>query len=297
MLSLLLKRLRLTSMFPVVDRFVVIPIRGHKHPLTEKPREIIYKKTINLKLSSPLVNMNTTIPSTYEIEVHPLLAEPRLQRQTTEPTITHAEDHGLIGSSKCDTSFFVSSRAMNPSKPTSFRNRIQITKPEMAKYFDCPQRFAAQKLGVSLSTLKRRFYQLGIGRWPYQLAQDKRRRSIWFLVNKEESKSEKELSPGTVQTLNQLFSMTLQEQQFLATQNPFKEGSVSVGTRLHYVPMSETSRSQTHNSSISPFPSHQTKEFKRDIEGSCNWERTHRRTTGETYRTRQTLSGSGVSSD
>jgi len=100
---------------------------------------------------------------------------------------------------------------------------------------------------------------LGIGRWPYQLAQDQRRRSIWFLVNKVESKSEKELSPDTVQTLNQLFSMTLQEQQFLATQNPFQRKLCIRGHEspkfkfLHYVPMSETSRqSQTHNSSISP---------------------------------------------
>lgn len=39
----------------------------------------------------------------------------------------------------------------------------------MAKYFKYTQSVAAKKLGVSVSTLKRRFYQLDMGkRWPYK---------------------------------------------------------------------------------------------------------------------------------
>jgi hypothetical protein len=45
----------------------------------------------------------------------------------------------------------------------------QITKEDMMKYFKYTQSVAAKKLGVSVSTLKRRFYQLDMGkRWPYK---------------------------------------------------------------------------------------------------------------------------------
>jgi len=139
------------------------------------------------------------------------------------------------------------SRAIDPSKPTSFRNTIQISRSDMEKYFNCPQRLAAQKLGVSMSTLKRRFYQLKMGRWPCQLTQDRRRRSVWHLVNEVEPKSEKELCPNTVQTLTRLFSMNLQEQQLLATQNLSSQRNLSSNGSeppplkfMRYVPSSET---------------------------------------------------------
>ena len=117
---------------------------------------------------------------------------------------------------------------------------------------------AAKKLGVSLSTLKRRFYQLGIGRWPYHfVTQEKRKRSIWHLVSEVEPKTEKELSSETVQTLTRLFSMSLQEQQKLAARNSSLSSSqrtVSINGDnevtnckfLHYVPRNELSpQSQT----------------------------------------------------
>ncbi|KAL9658774.1 hypothetical protein ABK040_005929 [Willaertia magna] len=59
----------------------------------------------------------------------------------------------------------------NPSDPnyksiTQKSNYKEITFEEMSKYFHLPQTQAAELLGVSLSTLKRRFYSFGIGRWP-----------------------------------------------------------------------------------------------------------------------------------
>ena len=164
-------------------------------------------------------------------------------------------DQCLIHSSQVEWERLIGSPRVK--KSASFRNNIQISKPEMAKYFGCPQRLAAQKLGVSLSTLKRRFYQLGLGRWPYQ-THETNRRSIWHMVNEVEPKSEKYLSPETVQTLTHLFSMSLQEQQQLATgQHPLSQGNHSINRKetnfkfLHYVPTSERSlQSENQTNSI-----------------------------------------------
>ena len=46
------------------------------------------------------------------------------------------------------------------------KNKIIIATSELVRCMILPQTVAAKKLKVSLSTLKRRFYELGIGRWP-----------------------------------------------------------------------------------------------------------------------------------
>ncbi|KAG2379419.1 hypothetical protein C9374_006536 [Naegleria lovaniensis] len=46
------------------------------------------------------------------------------------------------------------------------KNKIIIATSELVRCMNLPQTVAAKKLKVSLSTLKRRFYELGIGRWP-----------------------------------------------------------------------------------------------------------------------------------
>lgn len=110
--------------------------------------------------------MQAIVPHSAQVtEITQMAVYPHQKQQATEPRITSAEEHYLIRSShtECDTPIIIA-RARNPSKATSFRNKIQITRTEMEKYFHYPQRLAAQKLGVSLSTLKRRFYQLDIGR-------------------------------------------------------------------------------------------------------------------------------------
>lgn len=195
--------------------------------------------------------LHTQVTETTQQSIDP--SEPQL---TLEPCIK-PEDTCMVCPFRAEGSI-ARTRGKNPSKPTSFCNKIQITRREMAKYFSYPQRLAAQKLGVSVSTLKRRFYQLGIGRWPYQLMQEKRRSNLWSLVSDVESQSEKELSPNTVQTLTRLFSMSLQDQQLLATENPSPQRNISnsgAGSPnlkfLQYVPKCETSvQPQNQNSSI-----------------------------------------------
>ncbi|EFC42301.1 hypothetical protein NAEGRDRAFT_80437 [Naegleria gruberi] len=46
------------------------------------------------------------------------------------------------------------------------KNKIIIATSELVRCMTLPQTVAAKKLKVSLSTLKRRFYELSVGRWP-----------------------------------------------------------------------------------------------------------------------------------
>ncbi|KAL9654057.1 hypothetical protein ABK040_011601 [Willaertia magna] len=50
--------------------------------------------------------------------------------------------------------------------PGKKKVKINIPTSDIIRVMMLPQVIAAQKLDVSLSTLKRRFYELGIGRWP-----------------------------------------------------------------------------------------------------------------------------------
>ncbi|KAF0974319.1 hypothetical protein FDP41_006929 [Naegleria fowleri] len=84
--------------------------------------------------------------------------------------------------------------------------RIEITREMMARYFYCPQTLAARLLGVSISTLKRRFYDLHMGRWPYQcISLNERKKSIYFLMNETEPEDEKELDEKTWTYLRHAF--------------------------------------------------------------------------------------------
>ncbi|KAL0486484.1 hypothetical protein AKO1_012048 [Acrasis kona] len=50
------------------------------------------------------------------------------------------------------------------------------------------QQEASDKLGISLSTLKRRFYEFGVGRWPSKserIARENNPMSIQAIINKE----------------------------------------------------------------------------------------------------------------
>ncbi|KAL0490522.1 RKD3 [Acrasis kona] len=44
--------------------------------------------------------------------------------------------------------------------------KIEIPVHDIVRYLTIPQPIAASKLSVSISTLKRRYYELGFGRWP-----------------------------------------------------------------------------------------------------------------------------------
>lgn len=84
---------------------------------------------------------------------------------------------------------------------------IQLSKEEIEKYFSFPQPTAAKLLKVSLSTLKRRFYETHRGsRWPYSgIKKQAKKRSIPFIVNPK-NKPVKLLDPHTLHTLKKAFA-------------------------------------------------------------------------------------------
>jgi len=81
-----------------------------------------------------------------------------------------------------------------------------MTLEEMRKYFKYPQPEAAKRLGVSLSTLKRRFYALNMGkRWPYyQFVKVQRKRHLNYILNKQ-NKPEKLIDNHTIHVLKLAF--------------------------------------------------------------------------------------------
>jgi hypothetical protein len=49
------------------------------------------------------------------------------------------------------------------SRPISRRSYVELKKEDIMKYMNFSQQYAAKMLGVSVSTLKRRFYELNMG--------------------------------------------------------------------------------------------------------------------------------------
>nr|CAG4709949.1 unnamed protein product [Naegleria fowleri] len=73
--------------------------------------------------------------------------------------------------------------------------RLHVTHKEMSRYFNASQITAARLLGVSVSTLKRRYKEVSNGsRWPYsKLSTSEKKKSIWFYIN-DEDENEKSIS-------------------------------------------------------------------------------------------------------
>jgi len=127
------------------------------------------------------------------------------------------------------------------SSPTS--SVLSISKAQLATFFSLPQPEAAKRLGISLSTLKRRFYEMygGGQRWPYVLYKRAYRKTrLSFLVNRA-NKPTKTLDPHTIHALK------------LAFAKYSKSSSVVVGATNHSPQRSPPSHviggHQYHNSS------------------------------------------------
>lgn len=93
-------------------------------------------------------------------------------------------------------------------KITTNKSKISISDKELREVFAYTQPEAAKRLGVSLSTLKRRFYELaGKGkRWPFhEMKKIEKKRSMKFILN-ETNQPEKMLDPYTLFVLAKTFS-------------------------------------------------------------------------------------------
>lgn len=53
------------------------------------------------------------------------------------------------------------------------KTKTSIIREEISKYFAYSQSNAAKLLGISVSTLKRKCYAMGMGKWPYQNIKNK----------------------------------------------------------------------------------------------------------------------------
>ncbi|EFC41902.1 predicted protein [Naegleria gruberi] len=98
------------------------------------------------------------------------------------------------------------------------KSKIKIPVFELIRVMALPQSTAANCLGVSLSTLKRRYYELGIGRWPGQcgsITQDidldvptSEKSKLSYLLNDENLDSARDLDQVTLSILNFTFKQT-----------------------------------------------------------------------------------------
>ncbi|KAL9653876.1 hypothetical protein ABK040_012936 [Willaertia magna] len=86
---------------------------------------------------------------------------PAKRRFSIQSTISSASASSVTEENK------LTSSASRLSSKKRRRNYVGIDLDTMKPYFHLPQREAAKKLGISLSTLKRRYYELNLGKWPY----------------------------------------------------------------------------------------------------------------------------------
>ncbi len=123
--------------------------------------------------------------------------------------------------------------------------KIEITKEVMSQYFNMSQSLAAKLLGVSVSTLKRRYYELFKGgqRWPFQsIPLKERKKSIYYLVNEEEPLDAKELDNQTMEHLCTIFDKC----------TPIVSTSTSESASTASPSISDRSTSESPVSSLSP---------------------------------------------
>ncbi|KAL0486743.1 RKD2 [Acrasis kona] len=87
------------------------------------------------------------------------------------------------------------------------KKKPKLTRQCLEQNFAYPQEEAANRLGISLSTLKRKFRSLGLGkRWPYQeMRQIERKRSLSFILNPVELTSAKRLDYRVMNALSKAF--------------------------------------------------------------------------------------------
>jgi hypothetical protein len=99
--------------------------------------------------------------------------------------------------------------------PTKEYRKVELSETDIRRYFNCPQPVAALLLGVSLSSLKRRYYEIAkktsqgqqCKRWPYQsLTMMERKQSVYYVLNSREPDHTTTLDPETVSALEKAFT-------------------------------------------------------------------------------------------
>lgn len=131
-----------------------------------------------------------------------------------------------------DTDQGRTNKATNTGKSSTEKKstkKYTIAEEDIRKHFNCSQKQAASRLGVSVSTLKRRFYALGLGhKWPYPSNKKQiKKRSLSYILNKKNVENEKHLDSNTLNHLVKAFalkpleSMQHQQQPIYMQRYPF----------------------------------------------------------------------------
>jgi hypothetical protein len=94
-----------------------------------------------------------------------------------------------------------------PQRGRRGKKMIPLTEEQLKSMYMYPQPEAAKRLGVSLSTLKRRFYELHNGqRWPYNdIKKILKRRKLKYILN-DRNKPTKYLDQMTIHCLQKAFT-------------------------------------------------------------------------------------------
>jgi len=156
--------------------------------------------THKLLPSSPCVHKSTS-STPFFIDSDDKHATLLLRKRTIDP------NDKVLKSSKS-----MSPRSMSPWSRNKDARKVELTEEEIAKYYHCPQPVAALLLGVSLSSLKRRYYEIAkkkdehSRRWPYQsLTIKERKQFIYYVLNCKEPENCTELDQETIDTLKIAF--------------------------------------------------------------------------------------------
>jgi len=135
-----------------------------------------------------------------------------------------------------------SSFTTGDDKKSYTRQKIQLSKEDIERYSNvCSQTLAAKLLNVSLSTLKRRFYELGMGRWPKVRNQGEDcKRTIYYLLN-DEDKNTKFIDSLTMQNLQQAFEGIFATTADAQEQQQPQDDMAIVADNQQQLPVSSTS--------------------------------------------------------
>ncbi|KAL0486026.1 hypothetical protein AKO1_012222 [Acrasis kona] len=82
----------------------------------------------------------------------------------------------------------------NPFDKKPRKKHPRLSAEKISKYLSMSQAEACHHLGVSLSTLKRRFYELNMGKWPCKKTRSKSSKSYISTIINKTMKDEKDLS-------------------------------------------------------------------------------------------------------
>ncbi len=97
-------------------------------------------------------------------------------------------------------------------KSNSFKREIpkrNISKVDIIRTMALPQKVAARLLNVSLSTLKRRYYELGWGRWPINSGNSEQANKFINTISLKKDKISDILNESEIENVTEIEPLTM----------------------------------------------------------------------------------------